>query len=46
MTLGQDLQHLKAGVLEDPVTEATEKGRVPTLRDVKKSVKVPAYVVL
>ncbi|EKM82502.1 hypothetical protein AGABI1DRAFT_52691 [Agaricus bisporus var. burnettii JB137-S8] len=39
MTLGKDLQHLKAGVLEDPVTEATEKGRVPTLRDVKKSVK-------
>jgi meiosis-specific protein HOP1 len=42
MTLGEDLPRLKAGDLKDPVSEAVKKGRVPTLRDVKKSVKVPA----
>jgi hypothetical protein len=45
MTLGDDLPRLKAGNLQDPVTEAAKKGRVPTLRDVKKSVKVPACVI-
>lgn len=40
MTLGEDLQRIKTGNQDDPVTEATKKGRMPTLRDVKKSVKV------
>jgi hypothetical protein len=40
LTLGEDLQVLKSGAQDDPVTEAAKKGLKPTLRDVKKSVKV------
>ncbi|KAF9446336.1 HORMA-domain-containing protein [Macrolepiota fuliginosa MF-IS2] len=39
MTLGDDLQRSGIGGLGDPVAEAARKGRTPTLRDVKKSVK-------
>jgi len=40
MTLGEDLPRPSSGVHDDPVTEAAKKGLNPTLRDVKKSVKV------
>lgn len=40
MTLGDDLQRSRSGIHDDPVAEATQKGLNPTLRDVKKSVKV------
>ncbi|KAL9715344.1 hypothetical protein Ac2012v2_002008 [Leucoagaricus gongylophorus] len=40
MTLGEDLPRLSSDIHDDPVTEATKKGLNPTLRDVKKSVKV------
>lgn len=42
MTLGEQ----KKGGPRDPVTEAGKKGQAPTLRDVKKSVKVCGHLTL
>lgn len=38
MRLGEDLVKLSAK--DDPVAEAAKKGKAPSIRDVKKSVKV------
>ncbi|KAM6500352.1 HORMA domain containing protein [Amanita muscaria] len=39
LTLGNDLQKMSLNRHKDPVAEATLKGKVPTLKEVKKSVK-------
>lgn len=41
MTLGEDLMKLSlSGKKSDPVAEATKDGRIPTLGEVKRSLKV------
>ena len=41
MTLGDDLMKLSlSGKNSDPVADATKKGKVPTLGEVKRSLKV------
>ena len=49
MSLGDDLMNLSIsgrGKKSDPVTDATKKGKVPTLGEVKRSLKVRSPFVL
>lgn len=41
MTLGEDLMKMSlSGKKSDPVIDATKKGKIPTLGEVKRSLKV------
>lgn len=45
LTFGDDLQRSNKVAQDDPITEAAKKGLNPTLRDVKKSVKVSGLLI-